>query len=246
MTAIFAASAASVAVMAGALELCKIVGVSWLYRNWKSTSVAIKSYLSGAIIVLILINSLGVFGYLSKAHIEQGVHISSTVGVESEILNFKIDEKKRALETATKNIQNFDSQAEKLSSQSLDKNGKLKSKELAEVRNQQQKATAERDLIATDLTTLLSKKARVDANEAKLEAEVGPLKYIAEAVYGSSGAEAVDKAVRWVIMVIVMVFDPLAICLLIAANDGFIREKQLMNVREDGIVEVSHDDIREM
>jgi hypothetical protein len=246
MMAIFAASATSVAVMATALEFSKIIGASWLYRNWSQTSVAIKSYLSGAVIVLVLISSMGIFGYLSKAHIEQGVAISSTVGLETEIIQAKITEKQRALDTASKNIESYEQQTASVSAQTLDKNGTLKTKQLDSLRQLKEKSTAERDVIASELTVLLTQKARSGAQEAKMEAEVGPLKYIAVAVYGASDKDTIDRAVRWVILIIVTVFDPLAICLLIAANDGFIREKQSTNVRDDGIVEVSQSNIRQM
>lgn len=246
LMAIFAASAASVAVMAIGLELAKIIGASWLYRNWQYTSLPIKSYLSGAVVVLMLISSMGIFGYLSKAHIEQGVAIETGVGVESIVIDAKIKEKSLSLDSASKNIAQYDEAMRSLAAQTLDKNAVLKQKQLANIQQSREKAVAERDIIASELTTLSTQKAQVGAREAKLEAEVGPLKYISQAVYGTDNKETVERAVRWVILILISVFDPLAICLLIAANDGFIREKKFTGTTEDGIVEVSQTNIREM
>lgn len=233
--------------MAAALELAKIIGSSWLYRNWVHASVAIKTYLSAAIVILICISSLGVFGYLSKAHIEQEVHTQQTVGVDKGILGAKIEEKKRALDDTTRSIEQIDKQISTVLGRTNDRNPLNTQKTVDSLNKQRAVVSAQRDLRASELTGLQSQLARSDAEGKKLEAEVGPLKYIAQLVYGDSAStDDLERTVRWVIIILVSVFDPLAIALLIAANDGFIREKVSTGSGEDGIVRVSQEDIRHM
>ena len=72
LMAIFSASAMSIAIMGVVLEIGKLITASWLYQNWKRVPFLLKSYLTLAVIVLMFITSMGIFGYLSKAHIDQG------------------------------------------------------------------------------------------------------------------------------------------------------------------------------
>lgn len=365
LMAIFAASAIPVAIMAGSLEVGKLVTASWVYRNWKRAPFLLKSYLTMATIVLMFITSLGIFGFLSSAYLEQAsegkqsqakierienniARSEETItrteikiekletetstdtseiqgqidaeqdrmdkafervqpaideqlaiieneqrGADSEVQSYldqiaKIDEtldtlqnyiatddirKLQALvgtrvdgrygsgtaakveefratktnekarlvaivedirnsvdnsvvEQAREEIRRLRDQANENVQKSQETIDRLRSQlnAVAEVDN-----TAEIDALVqkirdaeTEIETMLDEKFELETEIRKLEAEVGPIKYIAELVYGDTERSTIDDAVRWLIIVFIFVFDPLAVLLLIAANFSFI------------------------
>ena len=365
LMAIFAASAIPVAIMAGSLEVGKLVAASWVYRNWKRAPFLLKSYLTFATIVLMFITSMGIFGFLSSAYLEQAAEGQQSQArierIENDILRFEdtinrteikigklevetsndtseiqaqidteqlrmdkafervqpaideqleiINNEQRGAEDEVKSyldqIAKVDSVLEKL--QSYVENDEIKKlqalvgaradgnygsrtaakveefrtekqtekarlvaivedirtsvdnsvveqarEEIKRLRDQanqnvqksqetidrlrsQLNAIAEVDNTAEidtlvqkvrdaeqSIETMLDEKFELETEVRKLEAEVGPIKYIAEMVYGDTQSNTIDQAVRWLIIVFIFVFDPLAVLLLIAANFSFI------------------------
>lgn len=364
LMAIFAASAIPVAIMAGSLEVGKLVAASWVYRNWKRAPFLLKSYLTIAVIVLMFITSMGIFGFLSRAHLEQAAEgqqnqakieriandivrneetikrteikieklenetsddtsdIQAQLDAEQQRMNQAydrvqpgideqmsiIDNEQRGQEDQVKSyldqIARIDDTLTKL--QTYVENEEIKklqglvgtrqdgrygtntAKKVEEFRNKQTsekqrligivesinasvdsvaikqareeikrlRSIAERDVQNSQATIdrlraqlnsvasvdntneiellsdkvrqteitiekLLDEKFELETEVRKLEAEVGPIKYIAELVYGDSERDTIDDAVRWLIVVFIFVFDPLAVLLLIAANYSF-------------------------
>ena len=364
LVAIFAASAVPVAIMAGSLEIGKLVAASWVYRNWKRSPFLLKSYLTFAVVVLMFITSMGIFGFLSRAHLEQASEsLQSQARVEridNDIIRYKdtitrseikiekletqntnntdaiqtqidteqarmdqayarvqpaIDEQLaiildqqtgsedqvksyltqiKKIDITLENLQSFVVNDEIKKLQALvgvktDGNyGPRTANKVDEFRSLQQlekqrlvnivedirtsidtsvieqarieikrlRSIADRDvqksqttitrlrgqleLVAeidntekitelletvketeTSISKLLDTKFELETEVRMLEAEVGPIKYIAELVYGNTERNTIDDAVRWLIIVFIFVFDPLAVLLLIAANYSF-------------------------
>jgi hypothetical protein len=224
--AIFPASPIAVAAMGGSLEFAKLVTASWVYRNWKTANKLLKTYFTIAIVVLSFITSIGVFGYLSGAHIEH-----TTVGGSAVFKIEQLESKKASAERRLKNAQTSLDTLDRLTTAEdvLDANfiRNRQKRERASLDNEIKSATADIETIETDLIPLKTE-------NLKLEAEVGPIKYIAELFYGSGDTATIDKAVRLMIIVLIFVFDPLAILLVIAANISIL---SLTKKEETGIVE---------
>jgi len=323
LTTIFAASVIPVAIMGTALEVAKLVTAVWLHKHWRNAIWWLKSYLSIAVVVLMFITSMGIFGFLSKSHIEQTAasdeqtakiesitgtitrgeakvarlqgeidklnsgtadtrvdtliereqkeleRLTDVVNVEKAVLreaaeksissiNGQIDTARAAMEAELSNTffgkdgvrKKFDdTQAEynteiqvirrnleddlakvdtKYAPQFTEVNNRLsKLKEQSEEKT----GTIETRITAieTQLTAVQKEvddarenKAVLESQFRKLEAEVGPVKYIAEFIYSSEAdRNLLEEAVRWVIVIIIFVFDPLAVLLLIASQYSF-------------------------
>jgi hypothetical protein len=201
--------------MGSALEVGKLVAASWLYNNWNSdVPRLLKGYLFGAIIVLIFITSLGIFGFLSKAHLDQ-VKPTSGNNIKIELLDKQINQQNLIIERAEKQISLLDKALEVYIDKEYVTRG-LKERKKQEVeRNTLNTAINE----ASDkIAELTNQKASLSLEQDKIEAEVGPIKYVAELIYGENAQDNFDKAVRFVILILIFVFDPLAVLLLIAAN----------------------------
>jgi hypothetical protein len=218
LVVLFAAAAVPVMVMASTLELAKVVATSWVYRNWETAPRVIKYYLVLAITVLMIITSMGIFGFLSKAHIDQGVPASQAMD-KLALYDEKIKIEKDNIDAYRKAIKQMDEAVDQTLSRSDDEKGAGKA---ASLRRSQQK---ERAQLAADVAKAQSNIVSIQAERApiasevrQVTAEVGPLKYIAELFYDNADATILDKAVRGVIILIVAVFDPMAIILLVAAN----------------------------
>ena len=217
LMAIFSASALSIAVMGIVLEIGKLITASWLYQNWKRVPFLLKSYLTIAVIILMFITSMGIFGYLSKAHIDQGSG-TSELYVKVERLDNRITSERKIITRAEKQLSALDS--------ALDKYLELGavSKGLKKREDQEQERNA---LIGNinnaqgRIDKLLDEKSEYKLQINSFEVEVGPLKYISALVYGDEALDYIDTAVRAVILILVFVFDPLAVLLIIAANISF-------------------------
>lgn len=226
LMAIFPASPIAVAAMGVVLELAKLVTASWVYRNWKTANKLLRTYFTIAVVVLSFITSMGVFGYLSGAHIEH-----STVGGSTQLKIEQLESKKASAERRLKNAQTSLDTLDRLTTTEdvLDANfiRNRQKRERATLNQEIESATADIETIETDLIPLKTE-------NLKLEAEVGPIKYVAELFYGSGDDATVDKAVRMMIIILIFVFDPLAILLVIAANMTFLG---LTKREESGIVD---------
>ena len=217
LMAIFSASALSIAVMGIVLEIGKLITASWLYQNWKRVPLLLKSYLTIAVVILMFITSMGIFGYLSKAHIDQGSG-TSELYVKVERLDNRIASERKVIKRAETQLSALDS--------ALDKYLELGavSKGLKKREDQEQERNALTNTInnaQNRIDKLLDEKSEYKLQINSFEVEVGPLKYISALIYGEKALDFIDSAVRGVILILVFVFDPLAVLLIIAANMSF-------------------------
>ena len=378
LTTIFSSAFIPVLIMAGTLETSKVIVASWLYNNWKKTPWLLKSYLTGAVVVLMFITSLGIFGFLSKAHVEQAaagaeqqakvLHISQSIDQQNAIIeraktklanagkgneagnaaiNTRIDDANKVIDSANKRVQpqideqqrvidaanakielrarSTQSQIDDIDKQVANLDNIVKSlidqKKTSQAQARQQEQQADRTRLAKSKTELLKQidamrqapdpqvdaakieiarlRAKVDdeikqartvieqltnklsqgsdtdklqadidvqndaikAAEAqietlnadkfkletegrKLEAETGPIKYIAQALYGDAVDQTLlEHAVRWIIVLIIVVFDPLAVLMLIAANQGLKEWREGGSAEPEALIETLLDPI---
>jgi len=206
LAAIFTGAFWPIVFMGSVLELSKLVTTSWLYRNWKTCPILLKTYLTTAVVILMLITSMGIFGFLSKSHIDSTLDAGAN-SVEIKTLTQQEKITKERLEYLLARAKDPSTASNKLDRQIQDTQ-----KELKDIAN---------------------RKLPLLREENKLIAEVGPIKYVGEMVYGSEDDNAIDKAVRLVIMLIMVVFDPLAVLLLIAANMSMKKPEVEEEIKEE-------------
>ena len=223
LASIFSGAFYSILLMGSALELGKLVAASWLYRNWDDAPRLIKYYLTTAVVILMFITSMGIFGYLSKAHLETSAMATSDVSAELQTLNDTIESKTNTKVIVDRQIQNIDNTLGKYIELGSVTKGLQEKRGLDSERKQLEQ---ERRNVEQELVELKSKKNKIESQVKKIEVEVGPLKYIAELIYGSDASTHFDSAVRLVIIILIMVFDPLAVILLIAANYKFTQREE--------------------
>ena len=218
LAAIFPGSFWPIIIMGSVLEGAKLVTVSWLYRNWKVAHIGMKSYLTVASIILMLITSMGIFGYLSKAHLEHSAD-TAPLAAKVQLIDEKIRVAKENLDANRKTIKQMDEHVDQSLGRSNDEKGVANSVVIR--RNQQKERSriqAENETYQKTISQLSEEKLPLRNELQKAESDFGPIKYVAELIYGSGDTDIIDKAVRLVIMLIMVVFDPLAVLLLIAAN----------------------------
>lgn len=189
----------SIVIMGSTLELAKLVTASWLYRNWTQIHWVLKSYFTGAVLILMLITSMGIFGFLSSAHL-QTVSVTSSTTIQIQSLDVR--------EQLLQKRMNF----------------VLKQTERPEGPTPQESRELQR--IQKQLENIGTAKLPLKQSENKLMAEIGPIRYVAELLYDRAETTFIDKAVRVVILMIIVVFDPLAILLLIAVNMGLLHKEK--------------------
>jgi uncharacterized membrane protein YhiD involved in acid resistance len=231
LIAIFSASPIPIAVMGTALECSKLIAASWAYKNWKIAPALLKYYFVTAVIVLMLITSLGIFGYLSKAHNDQTL-VGGDASAQIAIINEKIKTSEENIRVIRKTIDQMDIAVYQILTRSTDESGAARAVALR--RSQQtdrQRILSEIQAEQKIIGDLNIEKAPIAAEVRKVEAEVGPIKYIAALVYGDElDANILDKAVRFVIILLVLVFDPLAVLLVVAGNFSL---RQLVKDKEN-------------
>jgi hypothetical protein len=229
--------------MGGALEAAKLVAASWTYRHWSIAPFLMKSYMTTAVLVLIFITSMGIFGYLSKSHLEQTM-MAGDNSVKLEQIEIRIQRQQKIINDADTVIGQLDQTV-----QTLMDYDRIRGPEGALATRRGQKE--ERDELNTminqasdEIAALQEEKAQLSIQQLEVEAEIGPLKYIAELVYGDEAQNYFDKAVRYIIILIVSVFDPLAVCLLLAGNHGIMHRyrkikdgKPVIEIEEENIID---------
>ena len=221
LIAIFSSAVIPIAVMGVVLETGKLVTAAWVYHHWKRTPVLLKTYLISAVVVLMFITSMGIFGFLSKAHIEQTT-VNSDNTLQIELIDSKIQRERTTIERAENTLAQLDNALEKYVELGAVTKGLNARKEQEGERNELNTTIDE----STDaIATLTKEKSELNADRIAIEAEVGPIKYIAELIYGESTTGVLEDAVRGVILIIVFVFDPLAVLLLVAANQSLLQEQ---------------------
>lgn len=219
LVAIFAASAIPIMIMGGALESAKLVVASWLYRNWKEIPVLMKSYFTIALVILMMLTSMGIFGYLSKAHLDQAVP-TGDISAKLNLIDEKIKTQKENIDAARKQLSQLDQQVDQTLSRTTEASGVDRSVQIRRSQNRERTSLLrEIETSQTEIAKLNQERAPIASEVRKVEAEVGPIKYIAALLYADNPDEDIlEKAVRVVILLIVFVFDPLAVLLLVAAN----------------------------
>jgi hypothetical protein len=222
LVAIFSAAVIPIIVMGVALEISKLAGTVWLKQNWTRAPYFIRAYLLAAIAILMLITSMGIFGFLSKAHSDQSL-VSGDVQSRIAIYDEKIRTAKDNIDANRKALRQMDEAVDQVMGRSQDEKGADKA--VAIRRAQQKERVRLQSEIAAEqktITALSEERAPIAAEVRKVEAEVGPIKYIANFIYGDNpDANILEKAVTWVIIIIVVVFDPLAVILLLASQYSF-------------------------
>ena len=240
LTAIFAAAYWPIVILGGSLEFGKIVTTIWLHRYWAVAEIRYKLYLSFSVIVLMVMTSMGVFGFLSKAHSDQAVP-TGDIAAQIELVDTKLQTQKENINAARKVLSQMDGAVDQVLARSTNEQGARNANTL---RQQQAK---DRTKLADDIgkaqieiAKLNEEKSTITKDLRKIEAEVGPIKYIAAFIYGDNpGANVLEHAVRWVIILIVIVFDPLALTLLLAATKGIGWEREKKKKKEEPKVEVA-------
>jgi hypothetical protein len=226
LTAIFASAFWPIVVLGGSLEFGKIVTTLWLHKYWHRAELQYKVYLCSAVIILMVLTSMGVFGFLSKAHLDQAIP-SGDIQAQVQIFDDKIQTQKDNIKTARAALTQMDTAVDQVMGRSSDEKGADKA--VAIRRSQARERTALQNDISkaqTEITRLQEQRAPIASQAREVEAEVGPIKYIAALIYGDNPeANLLEKAVRWVIILIVIVFDPLALTLLLAATKTFEWER---------------------
>jgi hypothetical protein len=222
LVSIFAAAAVPIIVMGVTLEISKLIATVWLKLNWNRAPQLIKIYLCAAIAILMVITSMGIFGFLSKAHSDQSL-VSGDVQSKIAVYDEKIKIAKENIDANRKALKQMDEAVDQVMARSSSETGADKA---VGIRRSQQKERArlQSDIQAEQktITALSEERAPIAAEVRKVEAEVGPIKYIAAFVYGDNpDANVLEKAVTWVIIIIVSVFDPLAVILLLASQYSF-------------------------
>lgn len=240
LVAIFAASVIPIIVMGVVLEVGKLVATIWLKHNWSIAPRLIKLYLFVAVIILMFITSMGIFGYLSKAHLDQAVPTGNVVA-QVEIIDQKIQTQNDLITSSRTVLRQMDETVNQnlgRGASALPPNATPAQIQAAQTaaerntnaaatlrRNQQRERDAQQAIInkATgEIQKLREERAPLAAEIRKVEAEVGPIKYIAALIYDTKpDADLLEKAVRWVIVLIVVIFDPLAVVLLLASQYSF-------------------------
>lgn len=191
LTLIFSAAPQAIMVMGISLELGKLVTASFVYRWWHKLNMVMKYYFISSVVILSIITSLGIFGYLSKSY------ISDSASIYKSEIQIKTKEDQLAIEQ--KRLDNLVKQQDQRTYVV-----RRLEKELADTQNK--------------IFDLTSEIGELKSQKSQLGTEIGPIRYIAELIYGDGQMDTIDKAVRIIIIAIMFVFDPLAILLVIAAN----------------------------
>ena len=233
LAALFAGAYWAVITMGVTLEIAKLVTVSWLYRNWNLDLLpqSIRAYLLSAVLMLMFITSIGIFGFLSKAHLDTA---APNTGNRLLVKNIErqIDSEKKAITGAQKIIDQLDTALDKVIDKDADK-GLI----------ERQKQTTERNRVnniitnsSKKITDLSNQKLKYDKDQLAIDKEVGPFKYVAEILFGDADDGNLDRAVRFIIICLILVFDPLAVLMLVAVNVSireYQRNKGIKNKEED-------------
>lgn len=222
MATMFAGAFLGTVVMMTALEIGKLVTAAYLHLEWERLNY-LKWYLLSAVGVLMLITSLGIFGYLSKANIEVSL-VGDGNNLELSILDVRIQAEEDKIKRLQDRVTGLDLVV--TTGRPQDRN----------YINRQQRE--ERQQIAEDIDTSVAlitqyteEKLPIQRKQLEQDSKIGPIKYVAEVIYGQEeSVKYLDNAVRWVIFALIFVFDPLAVLLLVSSA-GIIAGKTVKKKR---------------
>lgn len=219
LVAMFSGAAISIMIMASVLEVGKLVTATWLHIQWKVTKLTYKVYLSSAVVVLMLITSMGIFGYLSKAHLDQMLATGNNE-VEMTRIDQKLNSEYARLESLDRQLKSLDDALDRY----IELGYVTKGFEMRESQSEDRsKISQMRETINTNILTLQEERVGYEKSQLGFEAELGPIKYVAELLYGDGAEKKYDEAIRIIILMLVFVFDPLAVMLLIVSTGGIVQ-----------------------
>ena len=231
LTTIFSAAVVPIIIMGVVLEIGKLVAASWVYTHWRETGILLRTYLVSAIVILMIITSMGIYGFLSKSHIDAGIN-TSEISVKIERIDNRIKSEQRQIDRAEKNILEMDTTLDKTDYGFFD-DSRLEERKKQSVEREQLNNIITKSENSID--DLLDKKSEYELEVKNFEVEVGPIKYIAALIYGDEAKNYLDNTVRYVILLLIFVFDPLAVLLLISANMSYRKELGLYPPEEKGL-----------
>jgi hypothetical protein len=227
LTAIFASAVIPIIIMGGILEVAKVTVTVWLHEYWHRCRLLMKCYLVPAVFMLMVITSMGIFGFLSKAHSDQSL-VSGDVLAKIAVYDEKIKLAKDNIDANRKALKQMDEAVDQVMGRSTDEKGADKAVSLRRAQaKERNRLLAEIAAEQKKITVISEERAPIAAEVRKVEAEVGPIKYIAALVYGDNpDTNLLERAVRWVIIILVVVFDPLAIMMVLAATESMKWERE--------------------
>ena len=222
LISIFAAAVIPIMIMGIVLEMGKLVATLWLKQNWFIAPRLIRVYLLISVVILMAITSMGIFGYLSKAHLDQAVP-TGDIAAKVAIIDEKIRTQKDNIDVARKALAQMDATVDQTIARSTNEQGANRAAQLRRTQAKE-RATLQGEIAKAQsaIAVLNDERAPIARELRKVEAEVGPVKYIAALIYGDNlDQNLLESAVRWMIILIVIIFDPLAIVLLLASQYSF-------------------------
>ena len=221
LATIFAGSFWPVVVMAGVLEIGKLVTAGFLHLSWSEINKAMRYYLMSAVVVLMLITSLGIFGFLAKANIEQNLQGDSYT-LEMSIIDKRLQAKESELSRIEERLSNLDNIINTARPEDRNYIDRRQRDERAEI-------ASDIDVVVDQIVELNEEKLPIQREQLIQEGEIGPIKYVAEMLYGEDAKDKIDNAARVLILFIIFAFDPLAVLLLVASLGIMAREKDPLN-----------------
>jgi len=214
LMAIFAGATTAIMIMGIVLEIGKLICASWTFQNWKTSPFTIRSYFIVAVVVLMLITSLGIFGFLSRAHITQS---SPTALLEERIerIDLKVNQRQTQINRYQGRLDTLDDALQKYIELGAISKGLAK---IGAMDNETNLLKTKISTLETEIDGLTDKKYGMKTELNLAEVEVGPIRYVASMLYDDVSESQLEEAVRWIIILLIFVFDPLAVVLVIAAN----------------------------
>ena len=214
LMAIFAGATTAIAIMGIVLEIGKLICASWTFQNWKTSPLSLRTYFILAIVVLMLITSLGIFGFLSRAHITQSSP-TALISERIERIDLKVDQRKTQINRYQGRLDTLDQALQRYIELGAISKGLAK---IGAMDNETSLLKTRITTLETEIDGLTDEKYELKTKLNLAEVEVGPIKYVASMLYDEVSDTQLEEAVRWIIILLIFVFDPLAVVLVIAAN----------------------------
>ena len=216
---IFSGAYWAVVIVASILEVAKVVTAAWLDHHWKLIRFQLKLYLSIAILVLMGITSLGIYGFFARSHIEQQAQMQTGEVSKIPLVQMKIDQEKQKLTDFDKQIEQLDKSLQAITDKGKSsKDAKSAVQETDKQRKNRTELVNQKSAVFDSISKLELEKAQLQNTVKKQEVEVGPLKYLASLFNDNVTEQHLEQAVRILILCLIFVFDPLAIALIVASN----------------------------
>ncbi len=212
--AIFAGATTAIMIMGVVLEIGKLICASWTFTNWKSCPVIMRSYFILAVVVLMLITSLGIFGFLSRAHITQSSP-TALISERIERIDLKIDQRQTQIKRYQGRLDTLDQALQRYIELGAISKGLAK---IGAMDNETSLLKTKVEGLENEIDGLSDEKYGLKTELNLAEVEVGPIRYVASMLYDDVSESQLEEAVRWIIILLIFVFDPLAVVLVIAAN----------------------------